>query len=553
MPERGEPRARLARWRADALVVATALLPLALFVARERQIAGAPGFPLDDSWIHLHFARNLAAGAGFSYNPGIPVAGSTAPLWTLLLGAGAAVASPSLAMAKAVGVAATLAAALLTRRAAVAWGAPAGVALIASIAFTWVGPVAWGALSGMEVSLAALLVAAALLAHAHDRPLGRARAALACAACAALAVLVRPEALLLAPFLAAARPLTARRVALFAIVTIAAVTPAVLFSLWTAGTPYPATAAAKVQGGLVGWLGGVREPAALMFAGRPLAFFKEWIVWLATIHWLLPVALAAALALVWRRAGRPLGLVSLALVAHPLGMALLAPYRGPGFQEGRYSIHLLPLVAVTLAVALGGWRRGAEWVLDQLRHPLARSRLCEPRTGRGGSTPMVGSPPGPVAPTARWHGRAAAIGAGVWLALAIAALVPAATRYAWGVQNINAMQVHLGRWVDAELPKTARLALNDIGAIAFFSRREVIDLMGLVTPEIIPYRRRGEAGVIEYVSETCPEYVIIFPAWFPRLAASRETLEPIYRVRLVRNEVAGAEEMVVYRLLRCAV
>ena len=143
--------------------------------------------------------------------------------------------------------------------------------------------------------------------------------------------------------------------------------------------------------------------------------------------------------------------------------------------------------------------------------------------------------------------------AGVWLAIAAATLVPAATRYAWAVQNINAMQVHLGRWVDAELPKTARLALNDIGAIAFFSRREVIDLMGLVTPDIIPYRRRGETGVMEYVAETCPEYVIIFPAWFPRLAASRETLEPIYRVRLERNEVAGAAEMVVYRLLRCAV
>jgi hypothetical protein len=115
------------------------------------------------------------------------------------------------------------------------------------------------------------------------------------------------------------------------------------------------------------------------------------------------------------------------------------------------------------------------------------------------------------------------------------------------------MQVHLGRWVDAQLPKTARIALNDIGAIAFFSRREIVDLMGLVTPEIIPYRRRGETGVMEYVSETCPEYLIIFPAWFPRLAASRETLQPIYRVRLERNEVAGAAEMVVYRLLRCAV
>ena len=491
----------LARWRADGLVVAAALLPLALFVMREGQIAGASGFPLDDSWIHLHFARNLAAGAGFSYNPGTPVAGSTAPLWTLLLGAGAFVAAPSLAMAKAVGIIATVGAALVTRRAALAWGARSEVALVAAVALVWMGPVTWGALSGMEVSLAALLVAAALLAHARDH-------ALASAVCAALAVLARPEALLLVPFLVAARPLTIRRIALFALVTIVIVAPAVLFSLKTAGTPYPATAAAKVEGGLVGWLGGVREPAALTFVRRPAAFFTEWIVWLTTIHWLLPIALVPALVLTWQHAGRALGLVTLALVAHPLGMALLAPYRGPAFQEGRYSIHLLPLAVLVLAVAFG-------------RHA--------PR---------------------RW--AAPAIFA-AWLAVAAMTLLPAATRYGWAVQNINAMQVHLGRWADAQLPKNARIALNDIGAIAFFSRRDVIDLMGLVTPEIIPYRRRGESGVMEYVSETCPEYLIIFPAWFPRLAASRETLEPIYRVRLERNEVAGAEEMVVYRLLRCAV
>ena len=70
------------------MVAVSAVLPLAVFLVRERQIAGAAGFPLDDSWIHLHFARNLAEGAGFAYNPGVPVAGSTAPLWTLLLGGG---------------------------------------------------------------------------------------------------------------------------------------------------------------------------------------------------------------------------------------------------------------------------------------------------------------------------------------------------------------------------------------------------------------------------------------------------------------------------------
>lgn len=508
MTERGEDvAARFGRWRDDLLVVAALLLPLALYLVRERQIAGAQGFPLDDSWIHLQFARNLAAGAGFSYNPGEPVAGSTAPLWTLLLGAGAVVASASLAMAKVIGVIVTLAAALITRRTALTWGTRPDVALVAAIALVWMGPLAWGALSGMEVSLAALLVAAALLAHARDR-------LLVSAACAALAVLARPEAFLLIPLLVAARPLTLRRAAVFTAVTVIVVAPAVLFSLSTAGTPYPATAAAKVEGGLVGWLGGVREPAAVTWIARPAAFFKEWLVWLATTHWLLPIALAPALILGWRRGGRTLGLVELALIAHPLGMALLAPYRGPAFQEGRYSIHLLPLAVLAIAVAVG-------------------------RPGQ----------------TAWWGGRRWVLGlaAAAWLAIAAATLVPAATRYAWGVQNINAMQVHLGRWVDAQLPKTARIALNDIGAIAFFSRRDVIDLMGLVTPEIIPYRRRGETGVMEYISETCPDYVIIFPAWFPRLSASTETLQPIYSVRLERNEVAGAAEMVVYRLLRCAV
>jgi len=74
-----------------------------------------------------------------------------------------------------------------------------------------------------------------------------------------------------------------------------------------------------------------------------------------------------------------------------------------------------------------------------------------------------------------------------------------------------------------------------------------------VTPDIIPYRRQGEPGVMQYLTEACPQYVIIFPAWFPQIASSTDMLEPIYRVRLERNEVAGAAEMVVYRLVRCAV
>ncbi|MBI1736310.1 MAG: hypothetical protein HYR51_14145 [Candidatus Rokubacteria bacterium] len=484
--------------RDDLLVVLAALLPLALFLVRERAIAGAAGFPLDDSWIHLHFARNLAEGAGFSYNPGRPVAGSTAPLWTIALALGTLVAGASLVMTKIAGAAATLAAGLLTRRAALAWGAPPGTALVAAVALVWTGAMAWGALSGMEVGLAALLVAAALLAHARGRPIPT-------ALFAALAALARPEAIVLLPlFVLSERPVL-RRALLFAGVAAVVLAPAVLFSLATVGTPLPATAAAKIEGGLIGWLSGVREPAAVTWLRRPWEFLSAWLGWLAATHWLLPLAVVPGIALAWWRAGRRLGLVALALLAHPLAMALLAPYRDPAFQEGRYSMHLLPLAFVALAVAAPRARRTATAVLA------------------------------------------------LTLALALLPMPRAADRYAWAVQNINAMQVHLGWWVDRHVPKTARIAMNDIGAIGFVSRREVIDLMGLVTPEILPYRRRGESGVIEYVRQTCPDYVIIFPTWFPELAQRTELLDPVYRVRLEHNLVSGGDEMVVYRLTRCAV
>jgi hypothetical protein len=108
------------------------------------------------------------------------------------------------------------------------------------------------------------------------------------------------------------------------------------------------------------------------------------------------------------------------------------------------------------------------------------------------------------------------------------------------------MQVSLGRWVAAHTPADARLALNDVGAIGYVSRREVVDVMGLVTPAIMPYRRAGEAGVLRYLARTCPDYLIIFPAWFPELSAMSDRFTPIHRIRLDHNTVAGADEMVVY-------
>ncbi len=48
-------------------------------------VSGHSGYPLDDAWIHQTYARNWAETGQLAYVVGLPSAGSTAPLWTLLL------------------------------------------------------------------------------------------------------------------------------------------------------------------------------------------------------------------------------------------------------------------------------------------------------------------------------------------------------------------------------------------------------------------------------------------------------------------------------------
>jgi arabinofuranosyltransferase len=476
------------------------VLGLGLFLLREHQLAGVAGFPLDDSWIHFQFARNLAEGHGFSYNPGVPVAGSTAPLWTLVLGALFLVTGSHPLLVKLVGAAASLGAAFVTGRLARAWSDDRAAALLAAALAALSGPVLWGALSGMEVSLAALLVAAGLLAHTRGREL-------AAAILLALAVLARPEAMLVLGLTWVAGPLTPGRTVRYTVAGIVIIGPWVAFNLVTGGTPLPATAAAKIEGGLAGFLAGTREPAARTFLSRPWDFWKEWAHWLWDVNSLLPFLIVGGLGLLWWRGGRRLGLPATALLLQPLAMALLAPYRGPAFQEGRYAIHLIPLAFATAVLPMAALGRAREVAgLTRLRRLLAA-------------------------------GLAAA---------ALVSLWPAATRYGWAVQNIESMQVRLAQWVNAHTPLDARLALNDVGAIGYLSRRPVIDVMGLVTPAILPYKKDGEAGVLRYLERACPDYLIVFPAWFPRLTAMHDRFTPVERVRLRLNTVAGAEEMVVY-------
>jgi tetratricopeptide (TPR) repeat protein len=47
--------------------------------------------------------------------------------------------------------------------------------------------------------------------------------------------------------------------------------------------------------------------------------------------------------------------------------------------------------------------------------------------------------------------------------------------------------VRAGRWLAAHTPKDAVGATHDLGAIAFYSQRRIVDITGLVTPEVVPH------------------------------------------------------------------
>ena len=66
---------------------AVAFLVVAGYIAVSKALYGI-GFPLDDAWIHQTYARNLIAFQEWAFIPGQPSAGSTAPLWSMLLSVG---------------------------------------------------------------------------------------------------------------------------------------------------------------------------------------------------------------------------------------------------------------------------------------------------------------------------------------------------------------------------------------------------------------------------------------------------------------------------------
>jgi arabinofuranosyltransferase len=402
------------------LIIAASLVSAAHFLVRERAIAGAWGFSLDDSWIHAVFARNVATGHGFSFNPGEPVAGSTGPLYSLILAALYWVTREMIWSGKILGILCQAASAVFLARAAGRltpgdrW-TPLFCGLLMAVSPS----LTWASVSGMEISLYLLLVCAGLDLYLAGRQVPA-------AILWAVGVWVRPDGLfLVALSLLGSRALLGRKI--LWIMPILALYFA--FNAAIGHSFLPQTVATKTHFGLhADWIVNVcREWGALWgIAYRPEDQLDH------------PALLLPLIALGVVVTARRHPLVALYLVGFPLAFAL---FRESSSSHKRYIVYVVPF-----GLLLAAWGAAA----------IPRRFPTIPR-------------------------GVVAVLAAACLVWQTTDLDRKATAHGWNVQNINGMQVKLGEIAAEVTEPGATVGASDIGAIGYFSGRRIVDLMGLVT------------------------------------------------------------------------
>jgi hypothetical protein len=94
-----------------------------------------------------------------------------------------------------------------------------------------------------------------------------------------------------------------------------------------------------------------------------------------------------------------------------------------------------------------------------------------------------------------------------------------ARSYAADVAVIETEMVDTALWVAKHVPAGVSIAAHDIGALGYFDDHPLVDMAGLVSPEVVPFIR-DEARLAELLDERKVRYLIAFPNVYPGLSGS---------------------------------
>jgi hypothetical protein len=292
-------------------------------------------------------------------------------------------------------------------------------------------------------------------------------------------------------------------------VVILLVAPLALFNLAVGGSMLPTTFAAKTAG-LRHWLPDLQylySVLAIFFRPQPF---------------MVVFAGAGAITMVERLGtSKDRGLLpALWLFGLPLAYSLMGSSRGE-VVAGNFGRYFFPLYPILVVVGVLG--------LERLVHFVA-----------------TGIPPG-------WPRRLlATVLVLVLLWPTVTSLILGAGRYVQTVANVRNSDIAVANWLGDRLPPEALLAVNDVGAIKYLLPNSVLDLAGIVTPKARRYmndaaEQEGDwrLGVQRLLEEEKPDYLVVFPAWFPWLVGEGSPYRLVHGVRIPGNIAMGGDELVV--------
>jgi hypothetical protein len=127
--------------------------------------------------------------------------------------------------------------------------------------------------------------------------------------------------------------------------------------------------------------------------------------------------------------------------------------------------------------------------------------------------------------------------------LAIAFELIGARQNAYDIFWIESEMVTTAKWIEQNIPSSARLAVHDIGALGYYVENPLVDMAGLISPEVVPFIRDQER-LAEYLDSKSVDYLVSFPSLYPRLTSGRESL---FEAGLKLDALHFEENMQVYR------
>lgn len=463
------------------------------------------GFPLDDAWIHQTYARNIAYFGDWAFLPGQPSAGSTAPGWSLLLAMGHWLKlGPYLwtyfvgwAFLWGLGIAASIGFELLLPQ-------RPGLGIIAGaiVIFEW--HMTWAAGSGMETILSALITLIVLI-----RIIQLARESswdfyhliwhwFGLGILIGLGIWIRPDGITVLGIvgftLLFLENNTKEKVRLglyLCIGLFVTIIPYLIFNLLLAGEIWPNTFYAKQA-----------EYDIL----RNISIWRRLLNMVQLPLVGVGILLLPGFLLFIYQSYRRKEWAKLFAAGWVIGYLVLYAWRLPvSYQHGRYIMPVIPAYClfglVGIVILFEHQLKAAWWRITQRSWAVLIGMIL----------------------ISFWFlgGRA----------------------YAWDVAVIESEMVDVAQWVAENTDEDALVAVHDIGAMGYFGSRNLLDLAGLISPEVIPIIR-DEPSLLTHLNSKEADYLVTFPGWYKILAKNKPI---IYNTNAEFSPGLGGENMSVYK------